>query len=259
MFKQNKPNLTKIGELAMKRHYNFFLCDVVLLGICLLLGLNGCRSKPAIQETTTPPPIKVMLAAGDQIEIKFAYAEQFNELQTIRPDGKIELQFVGEVAAEGKTPAELRAELTQLFTAHLQHPQLAVIVRTFVDNRVYVGGEVMLPGLIAMPGRMTALEAIMNAGGMKMETAGTKNIIVIRQVEGKYQGYPLNLNQALAGNTAGAFQLQPRDIVFVPRLTIVKINQWVENYINKIVPDIGWNINRSSPSGRTNWGYDTSN
>ncbi|MEI6125823.1 MAG: polysaccharide biosynthesis/export family protein [Pseudomonadota bacterium] len=244
----------------MKRHYTVFPYAVILLTVCFLSGLTGCRSKPAVQEVTPTAPLKVVLAPGDQIEIKFAYAEQFNELQTIRPDGKIELQFVGEVAAEGKTPAELRAELTQLFTAHLQHPQLAVMVRTFVDNRVYVGGEVMQPGLIAMPGRMTALEAIMNAGGMKMETAGTKNIIVLRQVEGKYQGYPLNLNQTLAGNTSvAAFQLQPRDILFVPQSTIVKVNKWVEQHINKIVPDIGWNISRTSPSGRTNWGYSTSN
>ena len=155
--------------------------------VCVLLMFSGCASPPQVTPAAQPPA-QMTLAPGDQIEIKFAHAQEFNEMQTIRPDGKIEMQFVGEVAAAGKTPAELREELKQLFGQHLKYPQLAVFVRTWNENRVYVGGEVTKPGMIAMPGRLTALEAVMEAGGFKPETAGTSNIVVIRQRDGKYQG-----------------------------------------------------------------------
>jgi protein involved in polysaccharide export with SLBB domain len=226
--------------------------------VCMLFMFSGCASAPQVYPATQPPA-QMTLAPGDQIEIKFAHSQEFNETQTIRPDGKIEMQFVGEVAAAGKTPAELREELKQLFGQHLKYPQLAVFVRTWNENRVYVGGEVTRPGVVAMPGRLTALEAIMEAGGFKLETAGTSNIVVLRQRDGKYQGQALDLKQALAGNSAAAFFLEPRDIVFVPQSTVVRVDQWIEQYINKITPNIGFNLQRTSPSGRTNWGYDTGN
>jgi protein involved in polysaccharide export with SLBB domain len=224
--------------------------------VCVLLMFSGCTSAPQVYPAAQPPA-QMTLAPGDQIEIKFAHSQEFNETQTIRPDGKIEMQFVGEVAAAGKTPAELREELKQLFGQHLKYPQLAVFVRTWNENRVYVGGEVTKPGVVAMPGRLTALEAIMEAGGFNMLTAHTSNIMVLRQRDGKYQGHALDLKQALAGNGAAAFFLEPRDIVFVPQTTIVKYDQWIEQHINKIIPDIGLDFSRTLKNGRTSIGYST--
>jgi len=225
------------------------------VAICVALG---CASAPPVKQTVQEPS-KVMLAPGNQVEIKFAYAQQFNEIQTIRSDGKIEMQFVGEVIAAGKTPAELREELMKLYAQHLKYPQLAVFVRVSTDNRVFVGGEVKNPGLIDMPGRLTALEAIMQAGGMKPESAGSDNVVVIRQRDGKYQGIVLDLAQPLSGKSADAFYLESRDIVFVPQSTIVSVNQWVAQHINQIVPNIGLNVMQTSPSGRTSVGYSTTN
>ncbi len=224
---------------------------------CMLSMFSGCTSAPQVYPATQPPA-QMTLAPGDQIEIKFAHSQEFNETQTIRPDGKIEMQFVGEVAAAGKTPSELREELKQLFGQHLKYPQLAVFVRTWNDNKVYVGGEVTKPGIVAMPGRLTALEAIMEAGGFNMLTARTTNIVVLRQRDGKYQGQALDLKQALAGNSAAAFFLEPRDIVFVPQTTIVKYDQWIEQYINKVTPNIGLDFSRTLKNGRTSVGYSTS-
>ena len=43
---------------------------------------------------------------GDSIDVKFFYTPELNEIQNVRPDGKIALQIIGEVTAAGKTPAE---------------------------------------------------------------------------------------------------------------------------------------------------------
>jgi protein involved in polysaccharide export with SLBB domain len=228
----------------------------IAIAVCWGCMLSSCTHAPQVYPAAQPPA-PVTLVPGDQIEIKFAYSQEFNETQTIRLDGKIELQFVGEVAAAGKTPAELREELKQLFGQHLKYPQLAVFVRTWNDNKIYVGGEVTKPGIVEMPGRLTALEAIMAAGGFNIQTAGTSNIVVIRQRDGKYQGQALDLDKALAGKSAAAYYLEPRDIVFVPQSTIVSVNQWVDLHINKIIPDVGLNFMQTR--GKTSVGYSTSN
>jgi protein involved in polysaccharide export with SLBB domain len=201
-------------------------------------------------QTTTQPPVQALpdasphqtprltLKAGDVVEIKFAYASQFNENQTVRPDGKIELQLIGEVVAQGKSPSELRKELIGLYSTQLKHPELAVVVRSFYERRIFVGGEVNKPGPIDIPGEMTALEAIMQAGGFNLEKAEVRNVVVVRNLEGRMVGQSLDFKEALAGREAQPFYLQPRDIVYVPRTTITDVDQWISQYLWKVLPPI---------------------
>ena len=182
---------------------------------------------------------EITLMPGDIIDIKFAYAGQFNETLTVRPDGKVELLLVGEVVARGKAPSELRDELTELYSAHLKYPQLAVIVRALHERRVYVGGEVHKPGLLELPGELSVLEAIMQAGGFDMEKAEPASVMVVRHgKDGRQHGYALDLKSSLDGKEARPFLLQPRDIIYVPRTRIANIDQWISQHLYKLLPPL---------------------
>jgi protein involved in polysaccharide export with SLBB domain len=214
--------------------------------ICIFLLaslLAACQtSTPALQpfpDAKSEAPARITLKPGDVVEIKFAYAGQFNDSQTVRPDGKIEMQLIGEVVAEGKTPSELRDELVNLYTPQLKHPELAVVVRGLYERRVYVGGEVNKPGPVDIPGEMTALEAIMLAGGFNLERAEVQNVIVARNRDGRWVGQTLDFKDALAGREAQPFYLQPRDIVYVPRTTIADVDLWMQQYLWRLLPPIG--------------------
>jgi protein involved in polysaccharide export with SLBB domain len=230
-----------------------------IMGIFLLILLVGCQGgknnlKPT--ETKRAPVAKVTLGPGDVIDVKFFYNPELNESQTVRPDGKISLQLVGEVLVHGKTPAELRQELMTLYRPELKRTEIAVIVRSFYDRRVFVGGEVKAPGLIPMPGPLTALEAIMQAGGFDPRTARISNVIIIRDKDGKRYGGTLDFGKTLNGKEIQPFYLEPNDIVYVPRTAIVKVNQWIDQYINKIVPRTGLVL--SYPMGAGTIAMDTS-
>ena len=172
----------------------------------MFLAVQGCQTvKPAPAPTAVgpepnpEPPAALVLGPGDGIDIKFFHTPELNENQTIRPDGKITLQLVGEVSAQGKTPEALKAELIRLYTAELRNPEIAVIVRSLYNRRVYVGGEVKTPGLVLMPSRLTALEAIMQAGGFDPRTAKHDSVVIIRHRDGKRYGCSLDLTGALKG------------------------------------------------------------
>ena len=221
------------------------------LGFMFILSI-GCASTesqklPTEAYSPRDPDPKVTLGPGDVLDVKFYYAPELNENQVVRPDGKISLQLIGEVDVQGKTPAELREELVQFYKTQLRRPEVAVIVRSLQNRRVYVGGEVKTPSLIPMPARLTALEAIMQVGGFNMATAELSNVIIIREHNGKFEGRALDFKQVLEGKPAPTFTLEPRDIVYVPRTKIVELNQWVDQYITRMIPNVG-----------VTWLYDTS-
>lgn len=209
--------------------------------------LAGCQSPhyPSISQAGPLLPPRAALMPGDSIEVKFFYTPQLNEVQTIRPDGKISLQLVGEVQAQAKTPAELGGELAKLYTPYLRDPNVTVIVRTFFNRRVYVGGQVTKPGVVEMPAPLTVLEAIIQAGGFDVRDAELGNVIVIRHKDGQRYAYSLDLKPLLRGGEMQTFFLEPQDIVYVPQTEIARADQWVDQHINKIIPLTGFTFSRT--------------
>ncbi len=183
--------------------------------------------------------LQVALEPGDEVEVMFYYTPELNIIQDVRPDGKIALQLIGEVDVHGKSPAELRKELLELYTPHLKNPDVAVIMRTLRNRRVFVGGQVVTPGVIEMPGKTDVLEAVMQSGGFILPEAEVKNVIVIRHKDGQRYAYTVNLEAALKGKASVPFFLRPQDIVYVPRTKITMVGQWVDQHINSIMPDTG--------------------
>jgi len=213
--------------------------------VCLLAA--GTSSLPADEQTVQPDATEMLphleptaaLAPGDVIDIKFFNVPELNESQAVRPDGRIALQLVGEIIAQGKTPAQLRQELNALYAPHLKKPDVTVIVRSFQSRRVYVGGEVNMPAVLPMPGTMTALEAIMQAGGFNLRTAQVKNVVIIRHKDGKRYGASLDFRDVLEGKPDSEFELEPLDVVYVPRTKIVRISQWIDQHVNQMIPILG--------------------
>jgi protein involved in polysaccharide export with SLBB domain len=203
--------------------------------------MAACTPPPPKQDVVFDKPAvpaSVMLTPGDMVDVKFYYTPEMNESQTIRPDGKISLQLLGDVDVMGKTPEQVRKELIAAYSSHLKDPDVVVILRSMNERRVYVGGEVNRPGVVPIPGSLTVLEAIMDAGGFNMALAKPKNVVILRRQGDKWQGKVINLSKPLKGDEVSLCELQPRDIVYVPRTSIAKVDQWVDQHINKLIPEI---------------------
>jgi len=229
----------------------------LLLGISVFGVLSGCQPSSIVAPPTTRSdlvvPEQLVFSAGDVVEISFYYTPELNVTQTIRPDGKIALQLIGEVSAQGKTPSELRAELLESYATILKQPDITVLTRSFYEHRVYVGGQVTAPGVFDMPGPMTLLEAIIQAGGLNLTQAEARNIVVIRHEGDQRYGYAVDLEPALQGSESPPFYLRPKDIVYVPQMRIAKVDQWVDQHINQLIPEVGFTF--SHIRGNTVIGY----
>jgi protein involved in polysaccharide export with SLBB domain len=185
----------------------------------------------------------VILAPGDAIEVKFYYTPELDVNQVIRPDGYISMLLVGEVKAAGKTPSDLGADITTRYAWHLKNPQISVIVRSLYNRRVYVGGFVVKPGVVPMPGPMTLSEAIVEVGGFNEDLAKSENIIVVRNKGGQRKIFKVNMRKAMKDIDAEPFNLLPKDIVYVPQTRIAQADQWVDQHLNRLIPQfvyIAW-------------------
>jgi len=221
-----------------RRASHAVLAAVVAPGLLAAGGCSSTKARPAA-EAPPPAPLRAVLGAGDEVELRFYYAAELNVQQQVRPDGKLSLQLVGDVDAAGLTPSDLDARLEGLYAQHLKYPEVSVIVRGSHAQRVTVGGEVARPGAIEMPAKLTLLEAILLSGGFDLKSADVRRVVVLRTdaTTGRRVGYAVDLRDEMRGAATDPFVLQPTDLVYVPRTAIVDLNQYVSQRLGLILPE----------------------
>ena len=82
----------------------------------------------------TAPLQDYRIQVGDNLDVKFFFNPDLNQEATVRPDGRITLQLVGEVMASGRTVEQLKTLLTQSYEDELKNPSITVILRSFNAN-----------------------------------------------------------------------------------------------------------------------------
>jgi polysaccharide biosynthesis/export protein len=187
--------------------------------ISLVFGLTGCSSPdyqpPDLSSHASDKSEPVILREGDVLKVTFPGAPNLNATQQIRRDGKITLALVGDVSAAGKTRIELESDLKELYKPQLVTKEVTVTVESSSFD-VYITGAVLRPGKVISSRPLTALEAVMEAGGPDYTRANLKSVKITRNNKDRMEHYTLNLKEALEGKSNEPFYLKPSDIVYVP-------------------------------------------
>ncbi len=216
----NGPAFTPLARLSTSA-----VCAALLSWLAV-----GCQTAPeSFPETNAPgaplfsdtkpaepaKPEVIVLHEGDTIRISFPGAPNLNTVQVIRRDGRVTLPLIGEFKAAGLTPPDLEKELIKQYGPQLQTKEVSVSVDSSAFP-IYVTGAVLRPGKILSDRPLTALEAVMEAGGFDYTKANMKKVRVIRIEKGQTEHYTLNLKNVLQGGQAAEFKLKPSDIIYVP-------------------------------------------
>lgn len=202
-----------------------------------LLSCSGPVVSPDHLPVVHGHPSEYRIQPGDQMEIKFYYTPELNELVVVRPDGRISLQLAPDMIAAGLTPTELTETLKRSYSRELGHPEIAVIMRNFSGQRIYVDGEVNKPDLVPLSAGMTVVQSISVAGGLKDSARPNEVVIIRRGPEGKPQVFTVDLTRILNGTDTGQdLALMPFDVVYVPKSAIANVNLWVDQYLRKNIP-----------------------
>lgn len=168
------------------------------------------------------------LVPGDVIDISYRYTPEFNQSVTIQPDGYVGLQIVGDIKLGGLSLEEARAKIAQKAIVRLKDPEITLLLREFQKPYFVVSGEVGAAGRFEMRETVTALQAVMMAGGFK-DSAKTTQVVVFRKLNDEMaEVRSINLGSIKkTSDLENDFALRSGDIVYVPRNTFSKIERFM--------------------------------
>jgi len=138
----------------------------------------------------------------------------------VESDGTIFFPYVGTVKVAGKTTQELRAFLSGALTKTIRSPQVDVSIEVYRSSKIYMSGEVKVPGIVPISdGPLTLLDAISIAGG-PTDNADLSNA-TLRRGDRSYDVdlYSLFYN----GRDSENFVLQSGDVLHVPEKRANKV------------------------------------
>lgn len=222
---------------------------MLFLILCpLLIMLSSCShehdvvTKPAPFEELNPGPVDPVAApyrigVGDELELKFFFVPDMNDVVQVRPDGKISVMFVEDIRAAGRTPEELARILKKKLAKHVKQSDLVVSVNNFGSQRVYVGGEVLKPGPIQLQGRSTLTQVLGEASWLTPLASKQEIVIIRRGKDNRESVYHVNSGKIISGEDTGQdILVQAGDVILVPPSGVVDFDRWMDQNVRLALP-----------------------
>jgi polysaccharide export outer membrane protein len=159
-----------------------------VIGVLTALALSGCMHAAGPQATLQPGDLDAIaygggvpvvtavayapepgnaayrLDAGDKLRVVVYGQEGLTNTYAISAGGSITMPLIGAVAARGKTPAGLAADISaKLRNGFIREPSVAVEVETY--RPFFILGEVAAPGQYPYVPNLSVESAVAIAGG----------------------------------------------------------------------------------------------
>jgi polysaccharide export outer membrane protein len=230
-FGRNFPGLFWTQELQILFRF-LYPAWVVFLSIPMFAFVVHAAQDAPVQQ-----PQAYRIARGDELNFRFFFTPELNTVATVRSDGMVALPLIGEIQVDGLSVTELTTRVEQLLASQVRRPQVIVNIQGGTSQRVFVGGEVMRPGVQPLLGPLTVLQAVMVAEGLK-DGAQPSHVIVLRRgATGERNVLSVDLSAAISGrDLAQDLPLQAFDVIVVPRSGVADLGVWVDQYIRRVIP-----------------------
>src|SRR5258706_15086382 len=168
-----------------------------ILLVLTILGILVCASchddPPVIYPTIAPLDVnKVALGPGDKLNLTVFYgSHSIQAAYTLDNSGQISVQFIGAVAANGKTVEEVRETIkTRLADGYLNDPIVSLTITEINSLTLSVSGMVSKTGAVKFTPGITITEVIARSGGFT--PMARKNMVKgMRMLSGVKETYKL--------------------------------------------------------------------
>jgi polysaccharide export outer membrane protein len=166
-----------------------------------------------------------IIGPEDVLDITVWKNADLSKTVQVRPDGRISLPLIGDIAAVSRTSTQLTDEISTRLKSYMENPTVSIVVKEVNSYAIFVMGEVAKPGRYPLKSKTTLLQAITLASGLT--PVASRNKMVIFRF-GK-DGDPLMKIKAsyddivLRDGTDQNIELKPGDTIVVPSESMVII------------------------------------
>lgn len=209
---------------------------VALAALALMTGL-ACSTTPK------PPPEKAasssyIVGAPDMLHVVVLPDPAIERSVTVRPDGMISIDLIGDVPAAGRSIGEIASDIEQRIARFKRGAAVTVSLVAANSNAITVLGEVRSPQSFALLKETRVSEAIARVGG-PVFTGSERSVRVVRSGSGETIVYRVNLSAIQAGDLRTDIVLAEGDIVYVPPTFWARIGYVVQAILFPFNPLLG--------------------
>jgi polysaccharide export outer membrane protein len=171
----------------------------------------------------TPPVASTkdyIIGPEDVLDIQVWGSKDLNQTVFVRPDGRLSLPLVGEIAVAGKTVQQLQDHLAAVYEQTVTGAVVTVIVKEIKSRPIYFIGGFGKPGVMQLTGDLTLLQAIAVVGGVLPNADSEKGFLLRGN-----QRLPIDFNRLLQrGDLSQNPKLEPGDSIVVPLADAVYVS-----------------------------------
>jgi polysaccharide export outer membrane protein len=168
--------------------------------------------------------MRYTLGPDDVVAVQIQRHPEFSGTFPVNLEGKIQMQFVGDVDVTGLTKKELAEKIAKLVSSYVINPEVDVTILEYRSKYYLVIGEVNRPGRFFMRSETTTVkDAIIEAGLPMFSAAMRKCVVITPDKNGRIKKRAVDVYAILyGGNLRKNLELHPGDTLYVPSTVMAK-------------------------------------
>jgi polysaccharide export outer membrane protein len=154
---------------------------------------------PVVRSLNRTSSDDYLIGSGDTLQISvWNQPEASVPSVVVRPDGKVTMPLIKDVAVAGLTPREAEKVITTSIGEFFSDPNVTVIVAAINSKKIYLIGAVKKEGPLPYSYGMTIMQALSEAGGLT-DYAKRRKIYILRSEAGREYRLDFNYDEVIRG------------------------------------------------------------
>jgi polysaccharide export outer membrane protein len=196
--------------------------------------------RPATEREVSATEYRV--APPDKLAIRAPGIKELDNVQTtIRPDGKISVNLLGDIFVAGKTPEEISKALTDAASKYYNNANIKVEVADYQSKHyMVVSPNVRDQGKKPYTGRDTVISALAAAGFT--DDSWPQQVSLSRPAKGDQPKATAIIDfkhMAMTGDMRQNYLLEENDIIYVPNSPLTQLRINTNNILGPVGTGVG--------------------
>lgn len=164
------------------------------------------------------------ITPGDVIELTFPFVPELNQTVAVQPDGYITLKDIADLRAQGRTVAQVKADVLAAYAPFVRDPVVTVALKQFEAPYFVASGEITKPGRYELRGATTLTQALAVAGGATGRANVSKVMLLRRHPGDRVEVTHINVSRMYAKKDLSEDPLlRPGDAIVIPKSAFGKL------------------------------------